>query len=142
MPNIAHDEFVDKFFSMSYQEIMLAIYLLTILLATQEDLSLSFDEAIEQNEQCPCVVPNPYEEKELFSQVSKSSRQLYNSLDCIGKQRAIELSKVCEDKNCAIEQAAREMSRRQNGEYPFQEDYQRQRELRNGSKPYNRRFGY
>ncbi|NGX26506.1 MAG: hypothetical protein K940chlam6_00430 [Chlamydiae bacterium] len=89
-----------------------------------------------------CIPPSSKEEYELMTNVNCESKRLYHSLDCWGKNRAIELSKDCENNNIAIQEAAKEMARRQKNEYPNQKDYQQRVQERSGQYLYNERFGY
>ncbi|MBS0628780.1 MAG: hypothetical protein JSS30_00980 [Verrucomicrobia bacterium] len=93
---------------------------------------------------CPeyCTTPCGEEECALLMQISPESRRLYNTLDCEGKNRAIELSICYCDKDCAVEEAAYEMYCRQRGQYPNLEEYEEQIEDESGQNSYNRRFGY
>ncbi len=94
-----------------------------------------------ENEQ-QCYLPTAREENWLFSQINSESRRLYNSLDCEGKNRALILSKTFQNKNLAIQEAAKEMGQRQKNEYPNQEDYNEFIEEQAGQDPFRRRFGY
>lgn len=89
-----------------------------------------------------CTTPCSESECEFLEQISCESRRLYNSLDCEGKNRAIEIAHCYCDKDCAVEQAAREMCLRQKGQYPNLEDYEERVEGQAGQNAYNRRFGY
>lgn len=89
-----------------------------------------------------CITPSGEEECGFLSVLSCESRRLYQSLDCEGKNRAIELALCYEDKDCAVEQAAWEMYQRQQGQYPNLEDYEQRVEDESGQNAYNRRFGY
>ena len=89
----------------------------------------------------PCTPPSDEKECELLLQLSCETRRLYHSLDCEGKNRAIALSLRSLDKESAVEQAAREMGRRQWEQYPNQLDYEEQIEDQTGQNAYERRFG-
>lgn len=89
-----------------------------------------------------CTTPCGEEEYDFLAQLSCETRRLYNSLDCVGKNRALELSLCYCDIDCAVEQAAREMYCRQRGEYPNLEGYEERVEDESGQNAYNRRFGY
>ncbi len=94
---------------------------------------------------CENPSPTPPSEEEqnlLFSQINSESRRLYNSLDCEGKKRAVELSPQFRDKNRAIQQAAKEMAVRQRAEFPNQDTYQKQEDDLSGQDEYNNQFGY
>jgi len=120
-----------------------ALLIATVLQATSEEEVVFFsDDVTKQSEQEMCEPLCSDEEETLMSQLNPIARRLYNSLDGRGKLRAIELSKVYENKNEAVEIAASEMARRQKDEYPFQKDYQEQLEERARVKPYTRRYGY
>lgn len=90
----------------------------------------------------PCASPCGEEECSLLVQISWESRRLYNTLDCEGKNRAVELSICYSDKDCAVEHAAYEMYCRQRGEYPSLENYEEEIEDESGQNAYDRRFGY
>lgn len=89
-----------------------------------------------------CIPPNAKEERELLSHVNCESRRLYHSLDCEGKNKALLLSEHYENKNLAIQEAAKEMAKRQLEEYPNQKTYQKQIQERSGQYLYNNKFGY
>lgn len=89
-----------------------------------------------------CSPPSLREERELLSGVCCESRRLYFSLDCEGKNKAVILAERFENKNLAIQEAAKEMAKRQLVEYPNQETYQKQIQERSGQYLYNDRFGY
>jgi len=82
------------------------------------------------------------EECDFLSELSCETRRLYNSLDCEGKNRAIELAICYGNRDCAVEQAAWEMYLRQRRQYPNLEDYEQRVEDESGQNAYNRRFGY
>lgn len=89
-----------------------------------------------------CSPPSWECECELLSQISCDSRRLYQSLDCRGKNRAIQLAPCYCDKNEAVAQAACEMAFRQLVQYPNQTEYDEEIEDQTGQTAYNRRFGY
>ena len=91
---------------------------------------------------CECSPPSACEERALLDSVCCENQRLYHSLDCWGKCRAIELSKECESKDCAIEAAAKEMAERKRNEYPNQKTYKKQTQEQSGQNLYNERFGY
>lgn len=105
-------------------------------------------EPIAYRDPLECLMPSCYqtpcgeEECCLLVQLSPESLRLYNTLDCQGKNRALELSICYCDKDCAVEQAAYEMYCRQRGEYPYLEDYEERIEDESGQNAYNSRFGY
>ncbi|NGX59647.1 MAG: hypothetical protein KR126chlam3_00802 [Chlamydiae bacterium] len=100
--------------------------------------------AFAENDHCPeyCTLPSAKEEHALICHLCLDCKRLYHSLDCEGKNRAIELAKTCENKSLAIEQAAMEMACRQRDEYPNQKDYKKQIQERSGQNLYSERFGY
>lgn len=89
-----------------------------------------------------CHPPSLQEERDLLDGVYCESRRLYFSLDCEGKNKAIYLLQLHYDKNMAIQEAAKDMARRQLEEYPNQNTYQKQIQERSGQYLYNDRFGY
>lgn len=89
-----------------------------------------------------CTIPNTKEEKQLLKNVCQESRRLYQSLDCEGKNKAIFLANQLEDKDQAIQEAAREMAQRQRLEFPNQDNYSKQTQKKSGQYLYNDRFGY
>lgn len=89
-----------------------------------------------------CYLPSAREEKWLFAQINAESRRLYNSLDCKGKVRALALSKSFQNKNLAVQEAAKEMGQRQKTEYPNQKTYNEKIEEQAGQDPFRKRFGY
>lgn len=92
----------------------------------------------------PLLADSTFEEEEcdFISELSCETRRLYNSLDCEGKNRAIELAICYGNIDCAVEQAAWEMYLRQRRQYPNLEDYEQRVEDESGQNAYNRRFGY
>lgn len=96
---------------------------------------------------CPhdptCSPPSAREERALFSCITEESYRLYNSLDCLGKNRVMELLTEYEDPNCAIQEAARELGQRQLEEYYCTPEYKRRTEESGGqSYEYSDRFGH
>lgn len=89
-----------------------------------------------------CVPPTSCEEQEFLSQIDCMNRRLYNSLDCEGKKRALELFPYYEDKNCAVQQAAKEMGQQELFEQREKKTYSQQLEEKSSQEKYNSRFGY
>lgn len=119
-----------------------AFLIATVMQTSEEEFAFFSDDVTKQSEKEICEPLCSDEEETLINQLNSTARRLYNSLDRKGKLRAIELSKIHENKNEAVEIAASEMARRQKDEYPFQKDYQEQLEERARLKPYTRRYGY
>ena len=92
--------------------------------------------------QAQCVLPTAREEKALFNQINCESRRLYNSLDCEGKRRALFLANQFENKNLAVQQAAKEMSLRQREKVLDPYDFDEEINQENGQAPLEKRFGY
>ena len=115
--------------------------LLTSMPLFSEELAL-FDDPIPLDcEEQACDPPSELEERNLFAQINCESHRLYNSLDCRGKVRAIELAELYGDKNVAVQIAAEEMSRRQILDYHEKKTFSQQLEKKAGQVPYQRRFG-
>lgn len=110
-------------------------------LNAEEEVAFFDDSLPYECEEMSCEPPTAREERCLFEQICQESHRLYNSLDCRGKVRAIELSKECEDKDCAVQMAAREMSERQMRAYREEKTFSQQLEKKAGQTPYQRRFG-
>lgn len=112
------------------------------LLSMEEEVVFFQDDSLDQSLQEDCTPPSAREEKDLFSQISVESRRLYNSLDCEGKNRALELSHKYQRKNEAVQEAAKEMGKRQQNCYPYQQNYQKQLEDRSKQDNYDDRYGH
>lgn len=89
-------------------------------------------------EQTECVLPTAREERDLLPNLNCEGRRLYQSLDCLAKRRALDLAPQMADKNVAVQEAAKEMGRRQliEAEPPYLET-----EEWGGQEGYNK-YGY
>lgn len=125
---------------MKYFVLFTAFLTLFGTLSADDDLSFA-DDQIEAEELDDCDPPTAEEESDLFTSLDQESKQLYETLDVEGKNRAVELSQIYEDKSIAIEDAAREMAKRQKSQYPNQEDYPHQLEETTGQNLYNNKYG-
>lgn len=121
---------------------MLSLALLMATLPLTEDEVAFFDDPLPYEcEEMSCEPPTAREERDLFCCICQETLRLYNSLDCRGKVRAIELSKELDDKDCAVQLAAKEMSERQIRAYREDKTFSQQLEKKAGQTPYQRRFG-
>lgn len=89
-----------------------------------------------------CTTPTVKEERELFSKINSENRRLYNSLDCEAKNRAHQLSKTYSDKNAAIQDAAKEMARKQALIHENSKTHEERLRERGGQQYYDNRYGY
>lgn len=85
----------------------------------------------------PCLSPpTAKEERLLFLEINAESHRLYNSLDCEGKKRAIELSKAYANKDCAVQEAAIEMGQRRAKLYKSYREQRIPRDANYSDDPY------
>lgn len=99
-----------------------------LIIATQifeDTLSFFSDDVTCQSEET-CEMPSECQEQALLEKLPCEGIRLYNSLDGIGKNRAVELFEKGDSPKAAVEKAARELFDRQSQKYPFKKDYQDQ----------------
>lgn len=120
---------------------LLSCLLLTAIPQENDEVAFFADPLPYECEEMNCEPPSAREERDLFSCLCHESVRLYNSLDCRGKIRAIELSQELDDADCAVQIAAREMGERQMRAFRDEKTFSERLEKKAGQVPYQRRFG-
>ena len=133
----------------SYLIYLSGLFLSTILIAEESGHYAYSYGRYKEPQKDSCEAPSARDERKLISEINSESRRLYNSLDCEGKNLAIELSKrECSgqctqdnyccfpDKNLAVQEATKKMAKRR------AHLDREQRAKRHGTDEYNGRYGY